>query len=61
MTVPSMRLVFAIAAHLHMTAGTVLNTMGAHEFMCWAHVLGDANRPPPPLELDVEDEIAAWR
>lgn len=59
-----MRLVFAVASHLHMTAGTVLNTMGAHEFMCWAKVIGDTNKPPPPpapLELTVEDEIAAWR
>ncbi|SAL03077.1 hypothetical protein AWB78_06501 [Caballeronia calidae] len=56
-----MRLVFAIASHLHMTAGTVLNTMGAHELMCWAQVLGDAKKPPPALELSVEDEIAAWR
>jgi hypothetical protein len=56
-----MRLVFAVASHLHMTAGTVLNTMGAHEFMCWAKVLGEANQPEKPLELAVEDEIAAWR
>lgn len=62
-----MRLVFAIAEHLHMTAGAVLDSMGAHELMCWAHLLGQrmpkVDKPPepePPRVLDVEDEIAAW-
>nr|WP_132452313.1 hypothetical protein [Paraburkholderia sp. BL8N3] len=60
------RLVFAVASHLHMTAGAVRQTMDAHELMCWAHLLSEANRPAAPaapqaLELSVEDEIAAWR
>lgn len=41
--------------------------MDAHELMCWAYLLNEAAKPPPapepekPLELSVEDEIAAWR
>ena len=64
MTAPITRLVFAVAQHLHMTAGAVRRTMGAHELMCWGYLLTEQNRPPPspkPLEFaSVEDEIAAW-
>jgi hypothetical protein len=37
--------------------------MGAYELMCWAYLLTEQSRPPDPpkpLELSVEDEIAAW-
>jgi hypothetical protein len=37
--------------------------MGAQELMCWAYLLTERSRPsepPKPLELSVEDEIAAW-
>jgi hypothetical protein len=49
-----------------MTAGAVRATMDAHELMCWAYLLTESSRPQPPkrdtpLELSVEDEIAAWR
>jgi hypothetical protein len=49
-----------------MTAGAVRATMDANELMCWAYLLNEAakpSRPEPdrPLELSVEDEIAAWR
>jgi len=63
MTAPITRLVFAVAQHLHMTAGAVRQTMGAHELMCWGYLLTEQSRPPEPpkpLELSVEDEIAAW-
>jgi hypothetical protein len=63
MTAPITRLVFAVAQHLHMTAGAVRRTMGAHELMCWAYLLTEQHRPPDSsraLELSVEDEIAAW-
>jgi hypothetical protein len=58
MTAPMTRLVFAVAAHLHMTAGAVYESMGAHELMCWAYLL--TPQPDKPLELSVEDEINAW-
>jgi hypothetical protein len=49
-----------------MTAGAVRKGMSAFELMCWGHLLAQAAKPaaPPeskPLELSVEDEIAAWR
>lgn len=60
-----MRLVYAVAAHLHMTAGAVLDQMGAHELMTWSYLFGEparaAAKEAAPLELDVDDEIAAWR
>jgi hypothetical protein len=65
MTVPATRLIFAVASHLHMTAGTVREKMSAHELMCWAVLLGTSNNAgpaePKPLELDVDAEIAAFR
>jgi hypothetical protein len=61
-----MRLVYAVAEHLHMTAGAVLDSMGANELMCWNYLLterGAAQQEQDedkPQELSVEDEIAAW-
>ncbi|WP_395066197.1 hypothetical protein [Paraburkholderia silvatlantica] len=62
-----MRLVYAVAEHLHMTAGAVLDTMGANELMCWHYLLNERATAQPqeaddeaPVELSVEDEIAAW-
>lgn len=63
------RLVYAVAAHLHMTAGAVLDQMGAHELMTWGYLFGEQAkaqqaaivRADAPLELSVEDEINAWR
>jgi hypothetical protein len=65
MTAPVTRLVFAVASHLHMTAGAVRHSMSAHELMCWAYLLGIASEAaqaePKPLDLDVDAEIAAFR
>lgn len=67
MNAPATRLVFAVASHLHMTAGAVRTTMSAHELMCWAYLLSTASQQahaptePKPLELSVDDEIAAFR
>ncbi len=54
-----------------MTAGAVLDTMGAHELMCWQYLLTERASTTEramkqasgdePVELSVEDEIAAWR
>ena len=57
------RLVYAVAAHLHMTAGDVEARMDTEELFCWAHLLfGWGEAPGDDAELlDVEDEIAAWR
>jgi len=64
MTAPVTRLVFAVAAHLHMTAGAVRQTMSAHELMCWGWLFHEPVRQQQaeakPLELSVEDEINAW-
>lgn len=70
MTAPATRVVFAVASHLHMTAGAVRKTMSSYEVMCWWHWLSEAQaaqaaaqqRPDDdgPLVLDVEAEIAAW-
>lgn len=60
LTNPVTRLVFAVAAHLHMTAGDVRTRMDSHELFCWGHILF----PPEESnvrELTVEDEIAEWR
>jgi hypothetical protein len=58
-----MRLVFAVASHLHMTAGEVEARMDSDELFMWANVLfGWGNAPGDEAEvLTVEDEIAAWR
>jgi hypothetical protein len=62
-----MRLAYAVAAHLHMPAGAVLDHIGAHELMTWGYLFGEQAKKaaeetdPPPLELDVDDEIAAFR
>jgi hypothetical protein len=62
-----MRLVYAVAAHLHMTAGAVLDQMSAHELMTWGHLFTEqakkaaAPPEPAPLDLDVDAEIAAFR
>jgi hypothetical protein len=66
MTAPATRLVFAVASHLHMTAGAVRHSMSAHELMCWSYLLSTAHETetpaePAPLELSVDDEIAAFR
>ncbi|SAK63607.1 hypothetical protein AWB80_02889 [Caballeronia pedi] len=66
MTAPVTRLVYAVAAHLHMTAGAVLDQMGAHELMTWGylfdeHAKAQQQAASAPLELSVEDEINAWR
>jgi hypothetical protein len=61
-----MRLVYAVAQHLHMTAGAVLDSMGANELMCWHYLLTERSAAQQqaagdePVELSVEDEIAAW-
>jgi hypothetical protein len=60
MTAPVTRLVFAVAAHLHMTAGAVRQTMTAHELMCWGYLFSVPAREQQPLVLTVEDEINAW-
>jgi hypothetical protein len=60
MTAPVTRLVFAVAAHLHMTAGAVRQTMTAHELMCWGYLFAAPAREQAPLVLSVEDEINAW-
>ncbi|MDR5790278.1 hypothetical protein P9281_27410 [Caballeronia sp. LP003] len=66
MTAPATRIVFAVASHLHMTAGAVRKNMSSYEIMCWAQWLNEAQEamtPPDddaPLVLDVEAEIAAW-
>ena len=70
MSAPATRLVFAVATHLHMTAGAVRASMTSYELMCWSYWLNEAqremqehaqhNHQPAPLELDVEAEIAAW-
>jgi hypothetical protein len=68
MTAPATRIVFAVASHLHMTAGAVRKTMSSYELMCWWHWLNElqdeATRArasdTAPLMLDVEAEIAAW-
>ena len=53
-----------VAAHLHMTAGAVRKTMGAHELMCWAYLFGEPERAKrradEPQVLSVEAEIDAW-
>jgi hypothetical protein len=65
MTAPATRIVFAVASHLHMTAGAVRRSMSSYEVMCWWHLLNEA-RPAQtydsnaPLVLDVEAEMAAW-
>lgn len=64
-----MRLAYAVAAHLHMPAGAVLDQIGAHELMTWGYLFGEqaaqvqraAQQQSAPLELTVEDEINAWR
>jgi hypothetical protein len=58
-----MRLVFAVASHLHMTAGEVEARMDSDELFMWANVLfGWGNVRGDDAEvLSVEDEIAAWR
>lgn len=65
-----MRLVYAVAQHLHMTAGAVLDSMGANELMCWHYLLVErsgvgqhteqAAAEDEPVEMSVEDEMAAW-
>jgi hypothetical protein len=63
-----MRLVYAVAAHLHMTAGAVMNQMGAHELLTWGFIFNEQaeharlvqERQGAPLVLSVEDEIALW-
>ena len=52
-----------------MTAGAVLDSMGAHELMTWSYLFGAESRAAAeaaaqqaaPLDLSVEDEIAVWR
>jgi hypothetical protein len=66
MTAPATRIVFAVASHLHMTAGAVRRSMSSYEVMCWWHWLNEqveATRlaaADAPLVLDVQAEIAAW-
>jgi hypothetical protein len=60
------RLVFAVAQHLHMTAGAVQAQMGAHELMCWNFLLTESQNSKPRsigggVVLSVQDEIAAWK
>ncbi|MGF6607051.1 hypothetical protein OKW45_001951 [Paraburkholderia sp. WSM4175] len=56
------RLVFAVASHLHMTAGAVMASMGAHELFCWHYLLTqDTRAAPRGAQLSVEDEINAWQ
>lgn len=60
---PVTRLVFAVASHLHMTAGEVEARMDTHELFCWAGFLfGFGHGVADDAEdMTVEDEIAAWR
>lgn len=59
------RIVYAVAAHLHMTAGDVEARMEPGELFCWANLLLGWGDEPEPVDegelLSVEDEIAAWR
>jgi hypothetical protein len=48
-----------------MTAGAVAREMGAHELLCWAHLLFieprlQAEAADTPVLLEVDDEIAVW-
>jgi len=56
------RLVFAVASHLHMTAGEVEARMDSNELFMWAGFLfGFGKSAVDDAEvLSVEDEIAAW-
>ncbi|MBB5469373.1 hypothetical protein HDG32_005520 [Paraburkholderia sp. CI2] len=57
------RLVYAVAAHLHMTAGEVETRMDSHELFTWASLLFGFGSDPVSenvVTLSVEDEIAAW-
>ncbi|MGF6981428.1 hypothetical protein QFZ99_000904 [Paraburkholderia atlantica] len=56
-----MRLVYAVASHLHMTAGAVMASMGAHELFCWHYLMTADMRAPRGVQLSVEDEINAWQ
>ncbi|MEM5297660.1 hypothetical protein VSR82_25410 [Burkholderia sp. JPY481] len=56
-----MRLVYAVASHLHMTAGAVMASMGAHELFCWHYLMTADQRAPRGVQLSVEDEINAWQ
>ncbi|KXU94163.1 hypothetical protein CR51_27200 [Caballeronia megalochromosomata] len=67
MTAPATRIVFAVASHLHMTAGAVRRSMSSYELMCWWYLLNEARAPAAPAQADdaplvlsVEAEIAAW-
>ncbi|MCG7403010.1 hypothetical protein [Caballeronia zhejiangensis] len=67
MTAPATRIVFAVASHLHMSAGAVRKSMSSYEVMCWWQWLNEAHEAArtqadddAPLVLDVEAEIAAW-
>ena len=57
------RLVYAVAAHLHMTAGDVETRMEPAELFIWAHLLfgWGSSAEDEAEQLPVEDEIAAWR
>lgn len=52
------RLVYAVASHLHMTAGAVETQMDFDELFTWAAFLFDWQEAD---DLSVEDEMAAWR
>lgn len=56
------RAVFAVASHLHMTAGEVEARMDSAEFYMWQNILfGWGNAPGDDAQImSVEDEIAAW-
>jgi hypothetical protein len=58
MKLPVTRLVFAVAAHLHMTAGEVRTRMDSHELMCWSWIL--TRTGDEPREMSVDEEMAAW-
>ncbi|MGF6986549.1 hypothetical protein QFZ99_006090 [Paraburkholderia atlantica] len=56
------RLVYLVASHLHMTAGAVQASMGAHELLCWHYLLTqEPHAAPRGAQLSVEDEINAWQ
>lgn len=53
------RLVYAVASHLHMTAGDVETRMDFEELFTWAALLFGWDELDAD-ELTVEDEISAW-